>query len=138
MRVHNRKAALGITTDEQAMFDLLAKFLTKEGYGVRRVLPDVSENQDLALIIYAPTRELSSSTSWFKNLKNKKPALLVVQCCNENSFDAPDIDDNVIVLSEYPLNLKQLRETVVRILQDSGYEGVRLESGEFTGEVIAE
>lgn len=122
MRSREREVILGIMTDEQAMYELLAKFLVKEGYVVKRVLDDISNNEDLALIIYAPTRDISHSASWFKNLKNKKPSLLVVQCCNEDYFDD---DDNVAVLTEHPLNLKQLGETVFKLIKRSGLEEVR-------------
>ncbi len=107
---------LGIMTDEEAMFDLLTKFLGKEGYKTQRVSSDASEAKDLSLVILAPTRNPSPSRSWFENLKRTKPTVLIVQCCDE---DYADVSGDVVLLRERPLNLKQLSDTVRRTLQKS-------------------
>lgn len=107
---------LGIMTDEEAMFDLLTKFLSKEGYRTQRVSPDASEAKGLALVILAPTRNPSPSRSWFENLKKIKPTVLIVQCCDE---DYADVAGDVVLLKERPLNLMQLSDTVKRTLARS-------------------
>lgn len=107
---------LGIMTDEEAMFDLLTKFLGKEGYRTQRVSSDASEAKNLALVILAPTRNPSPSRSWFENLKKIKPTVLIVQCCDE---DYADVAGDVVLLKERPLNLKQLSDTVKRTLARS-------------------
>jgi DNA-binding response OmpR family regulator len=117
MRTLDTKVAVGIMTDEEAMFELLTKFLGKEGYETRRVSTNASEVIDLPLVILAPTRDPSRSRSWFANLKKRKPAVLVVQCCDE---DYADVDSNVVMLMERPLNLKQLSETIRKTLEKSG------------------
>ncbi len=117
MRTLDTKVAVGIMTDEEAMFELLTKFLEKEGYETRRVSTDASEAMDLPLVILAPTRDPSRSRSWFANLKKRKPAVLVVQCCDE---DYADVDTNVVLLKERPLNLRQLSETIRKTLEKSG------------------
>ena len=117
MRTLDTKVAVGIMTDEEAMFELLTKFLGKEGYDTRRVSADASEVMDVPLVILAPTRDPSRSRSWFANLKKRKPAVLVVQCCDE---DYADVDSNIVLLKERPLNLRQLSETVRKTLDKSG------------------
>ncbi len=117
MRTLDTKVAVGVMTDEEALFELLTKFLGKEGYETRRVSTDASEVIDLPLVILAPTRDPSRSRSWFANLKKRKPAVLVVQCCDE---DYADVDTNVVLLKERPLNLRQLSETVRKTLEKSG------------------
>ncbi len=113
MQTNEGKNILGVITDEEAMFDLLSKFLRKEGYEVRRVVHDISEEENYALVIYAPARASSRSKNWFENLKKRKPTLLVVQSYDEDYLDD---DDNVVMLSERPLNLKQLSETIKKQL----------------------
>ncbi|MFZ1081711.1 MAG: hypothetical protein WAO19_07280 [Candidatus Kryptoniota bacterium] len=113
MQINGKKNILGIITDEEAMFDLLSKFLKKEGYEVARVLHDISEDENYSLVIYAPGRGSSRSEKWLENLKKRKPALLVVQSYDEDYFD---YDDNVVSLSERPLNLRQLSETIKKQL----------------------
>lgn len=132
MRTPDKKLALGIMTDEEAMFELLTKFLAKEGYETQRVSPTASEAKDLGLVILAPTRNPSPSRSWFDNLKKIEPTVLIVQCCDE---DYADVDSDVILLKERPLNLKQLSDTIKKTLEKSS----RRESspkGEFSGEAV--
>ena len=102
------------------MFDLLSKFLKKEGYDVKRVLHDTLDLEDYAMLIYAPARGWSNSPEgsfrakdWFGNLKDKKTALLVVQNYDEDRFDG---DNNVAMLSDCPLNLRKLSETIKKQL----------------------
>ncbi len=114
MRTVEKKYTLGIVTDEQAMFDILEKFLTKEGYEVKRVLHEISDEDDFALVIQAPTRPSDRSVRFSKSLKSKK--FLVVQACDE---DYSDTDNNAIVLSQRPLNLRQLSETIKSALTRS-------------------
>ena len=119
-------------TDEDAMFELLSKFLAKEGYETQRVSPVASEANGLALVILAPTRNPSPSRSWFDNLRKVKPTVLIVQCCDE---DYADVDSDVVLLKERPLNLKQLSNTIRQTLEKSS----RSESspkGEFNGEAL--
>lgn len=123
-------APLGIVTDEEAMFDLLTKFLGKEGFKTQRVSPDASEAKDLGLVILAPTRNPSPSRSWFENLKRVKPTVLIVQCCDE---DYADVDNNVVLLKERPLNLRQLSATIKRTLEKSS-DRVATVRGEYRGE----
>jgi hypothetical protein len=114
-----RKYVLGIVTDEDAMFDLLAKFLSKEGFEVKRLLHEISTNEeDFALVIYAPTRSSDRSKKFFKNSKKRK--LLIVQSVDE---DYSEFGDDTVILSERPLNLKQLSDTIRRTLADSSYVG---------------
>lgn len=131
MRVQDRKLAIGVMSDEEAMFDLLAKFLKKEGYEARRVLQGMSEVDDCVLIVYAPTRDLSRSKDWFDNLKKKKPTVLVVQCCDEDYVDAVE---NVVVLSERPMNLKQLGDTIKRTIEKSGHKETASSNGKLNGD----
>ena len=105
-------------SDEEALFDLLAKFLVKEGYEVRRLSRNTLEIDGCTLMIYAPTRDLSGSKVWFEKLKKKIPTLLAVQCCDE---DCLEIDDNVVVFSERPINLRQLGDTIKRTIENSDY-----------------
>ena len=105
-------------SDEEALFDLLAKFLVKEGYEVRRLSRNTLEIDECTLMIYAPTRDLSGSKVWFEKLKKKIPTLLAVQCCDE---DCLEIDDNVVVFSERPINLRQLGDTIKRTIENSDY-----------------
>ncbi len=104
-------------TDENAMFEILAKFLGKEGYQTKRVFSVPTETEDLALVIVAPTRGPNRSGSWIDNLKKIKPAVVIIQCCDEDYADA---DANVIVLKDRPLNLRQLSETIRTALRKSG------------------
>lgn len=108
---------IGIMTDEEAMYELLAKFLGKEGYRTRQVISDSSDLGELALVILAPTRNPSRSRSWFDNLKRIKPTVLIVQCCDE---DYADMDDSVVLLKERPLNLRHLSDTIRTTLEKSG------------------
>jgi DNA-binding response OmpR family regulator len=117
MRLPDTKIVLGIMTDEGAMYELLSKFLSKEGYDSRRVSSDASDADNLSLVILAPTRDLHRSRSWFDNLKKSKPTVLVVQCCDD---DFAEIDESVVVLKERPLNLRQLSETIKATLEKSG------------------
>jgi len=112
------KRMLGIVTDEDAMFDLLVKFLSKEGYEVKRVVHEIGEEEDLALIIHAPTRFSERSKKFFKSSKKKK--LLIVQSVDE---DNSEFGDDAVILSERPLNLKQLSDTIKRVLANSSYVG---------------
>ncbi len=114
MNTTDTRVSLGIVTDEEAMFELLDKFLGKEGYKTRRVVSDASETRDLALVILAPTRNPSRSRSWFDNLNRVKPAVLIVQCCDE---DYADVDKRVILLKERPLNLRHLSDTIRQTLE---------------------
>ncbi|MGO9481367.1 MAG: hypothetical protein ACLP05_06270 [Candidatus Kryptoniota bacterium] len=116
METNEGKSILGIITDEEPMFDLLSKFLKKEGYEARRVLHNMSECEDYALVIYAPARGSSHSKTWFENLKKRRPTLLVVQSYDEEFFDD---DDNVVKLSDRPLNLRQLSETIKKQLSST-------------------
>ncbi|MCL5267718.1 MAG: hypothetical protein M1469_06415 [Bacteroidetes bacterium] len=120
MSTSDNKPVLGVITDEAAMYDLLAKFLVKEGYEVKRASHDPSADDDFALIVYAPTRETSHSKDWFDDLMKKKRAVLVVQCCDE---DYVDLDDNVVVMSERPLNLRQLSNTIEKTIETSASRG---------------
>jgi hypothetical protein len=106
--MNEQKKILGIVTDEDAMFDLLSKFLRKEGYEAKRVSDDISEDENYALIIYAPARGSNRSKIRFENLKRRKPTLLVVQSYDDDGF----FDDNVVKLSDGLLNLRQLSETI--------------------------
>lgn len=108
------RVPLGILTDEEPMYELLNKFLDKEGYETRRVMSDVSDVRDLPLVILAPTRNPSRSRSWFDNLNRVKPAVLIVQCCDE---DFADVDKRVILLKERPLNLRHLSDTIKQTLE---------------------
>jgi len=119
--MNDRKYLLGIVADENAMFDLLAKFLDKEGYEVKRILPEVQDEEEFALMIYAPTRDAERSRKWFDTLRKKRPALLVVQLGDD---DYESSEDNVVVLSERPLNLRQLSDTIKRTIEKSGYAEV--------------
>ncbi len=109
MNVKENRPVLGVIAEETAMYELLAKFLVKEGYEVRRASQNTSPEDDLALIVYAPTRDCGRSKDWFDELIRKKRVVLVVQCCDE---DFVDLDDNVVVMSERPLNLRQLSNTI--------------------------
>jgi hypothetical protein len=111
MKGVEKKYILGIVTDEDAMFELLSKFLNKEGYEVKRVLHEVGEVEDFDLIVHAPSRYSDRSKRLFKDLKGRK--LLVVQSVDK---DFSEDEDGVIVLSERPLNLKQLGETIKNAL----------------------
>ncbi len=130
MRKLDKDMPLGIVTDEEAMFDLLTKFLGKEGYKTQRVSSDASETKDLGLVILAPTRNPSPSRNWFDNLKRVKPTVLIVQCCDE---DYADVDSNVVLLKDRPLNLKQLSAAVKRLLEMSRSRTTTVK-GEFHGE----
>ncbi len=121
MSTPDAKHVLGIMTDEEAMFELLTKFLGKEGYKTKRVSSDASDARDLALVILAPTRDPSRSKSWFENLRKTKPTVLVVQCCDEDYSDA---DNDVILLKERPLNLRQLSDTIRWTLEKSGRQTI--------------
>ncbi|MCL5034938.1 MAG: hypothetical protein M1395_07540 [Bacteroidetes bacterium] len=113
MSKSDKRPVLGVITDEEAMYELLAKFLVKEGYEVRRASHDPLSYDDCALIVYAPTRESGQSKDWFSDLMKRRRAVLVVQCCDE---DYVDLDDNVVVMSERPLNLRQLSSTVEKTI----------------------
>jgi hypothetical protein len=113
MQANERIKTLGIVTDEDAMYELLSKFLKKEGYETRRVIHDVSNGENCALIIFAPARGSSHSKDWLEKLKNRKPTLLVVQSYDEDLFGD---DENIVKLSEGLLDLKQLSETIKRQL----------------------
>ncbi len=115
-------------SDEEALFDLLAKFLAKEGYEVRRLFRNTLEIDECVLMIYAPTRDLDRSKEWIDNLKKKMPTLLVVQCCDE---DYLNMDENIVVLSERPINLRQLGDTIRRTIEKSGY----IEADSFHGKL---
>lgn len=108
------KYIVGIITDEDAMFDLLAKFLSKEGYEVKRVLHEIGDEENFDLVIHAPSRYSDHSKKFFNDIKLKK--ILIVQSVDE---DLPDHDNDMIVLSERPLNLKQLSNTIKNILAKS-------------------
>ncbi|MCL5020959.1 MAG: hypothetical protein M1339_04700 [Bacteroidetes bacterium] len=114
MKLSGYKLAIGIMTDENAMFDLLSKFLVKEGYDIKRLDENTIDVEGCPLVVFAPTREFSRSKVWFENLKRKNPKVLVVQCCEE---DTVSTDDKVVVLQDRPLNLKQLSATIVRTLK---------------------
>ena len=114
MRKEEQKVPVGIVTDEEAMYELLDKFLDKEGYETRRVLSDSSDSGDLALIILAPTRNPSRSRKWFDNLKRTKPAVLIVQCCDE---DYADVETEAVLVKDRPLNLRQLSNTIKQTLE---------------------
>ena len=114
MRSEEAKVPVGIVTDEEAMYELLYKFLDKEGYEARRVPSDTSDAGDLALIILAPTRNPSRSRRWFDNLNTTKPAVLIVQCCDE---DYADVDSDVVLVKDRPLNLRQLSSTIKQTLE---------------------
>ncbi len=116
MKPEGRQPVLGIATDEEAMYELLSKFLGKEGYQTKRVSTESSESKDMALVVLAPTREPSRSKSWFENFRMTKPAVLVVQCCDE---DYVGLGENVVLLKERPLNLKQLGDAVRSTLRKS-------------------
>ncbi len=117
MREPDNGLVLGIMTDEDAMFELLGKFLGKEGYETRRVSLEASETEDLALVILAATRDPGRSRSWFENLKKTRSAVLIVRCCDEDYSDA---DGSAVILKERPLNLKQLSETIRLTLEKRG------------------
>ena len=114
MRSEQAKVPVGVVTDEEAMYKLLDKFLDKEGYETRRVLSDTSDAADLALVILAPTRHPSRSRKWFDNLNRTKPAVLIVQCCDD---DYADVESDVVLVKDRPLNLKQLSKTIKQTLE---------------------
>ncbi len=114
MKTFGNDLAVGIMTDEDAMYDLLSKFLAKEGYRTDRLNEGKPETDGFSLVIYAPTREFSRSKVLFENLKRKNPKVLVVQCCEE---DTVLNEGNVVVLTERPLNLKQLSAAIRRTLR---------------------
>jgi len=116
MKCVEKKYSLGIITDEDAMFDLLAKFLSKEGYEVKRVLHEIGSEEKFDLVIYALSRYSDRSKKFFTNLKTKK--IFIVQSIDE---DFADHDNGMIVLSERPLNLKQLSDTIKNALAKSGF-----------------
>ncbi len=109
-----KEYSLGVITDEDAMFDLLAKFLNKEGYRVKRILQDIGGNEDFNLVIYAPSRFTVRSKEIFRNITREK--LLILQSVDE---DLSSPDDGAVVLSERPLNLKQLSDTIRKTLAES-------------------
>jgi hypothetical protein len=111
MNAVEKKYVLGIVTDEDAMFDILAKFLTKEGYEVRRVHKEISGEEDIALVIHAPTRSSDRSRLFLGSVKTKK--LIIVQYGDE---EFAETDESAVVLSERPLNLKQLGDTIKKTL----------------------
>ncbi|HUI29297.1 MAG TPA: hypothetical protein VLX91_03695 [Candidatus Acidoferrales bacterium] len=117
MRKSEKKHVLGIVADEDAMFDILAKFLTKEGYEVERVIHEIGEEEDLSLIIHAPTRSSDRSKNFFKNLKKKK---IIIAQSGDDEYS--EIDDNTILFSERPLNLKQLSDTIEKALSRSNQD----------------
>ena len=111
-----RRKILGIVTDEEGMFDLLSKFLKREGYQVERVCHDAPANAECELLIFAPARgwnDFSEAWSSMKNrfttLRDRKPTLIVIQSRDEKFYD--DVD-NVVMLQEGPLDLRQLSDCV--------------------------
>lgn len=107
MNAVEKKYVLGIVTEENAMYDILAKFLTKEGYQVRRVQHEISDEEGIALVIHAPTRSSDRSRLFLRSVKTKK--LIIVQYGDE---EFAETDESAVVLSERPLNLKQLSDTI--------------------------
>lgn len=121
MNALEKKYVLGIVTDEDAMFDILSKFLTKEGYEVRRVQHEITGEEDIALVIHAPTRSSDRSRLFLRSVKTKK--LIIVQYGDD---EFAEIDESAVVLSERPLNLKQLSDTVKKtIAKTTHVEAVR-------------
>ena len=119
MNRSEKKSVLGIITDEDAMFELLAKFLSKEGYEVKRVLHEDDADESLSLVIHAPARSSDSSRRILQGLKMKK--LLINQSVDEDLSRCSG--DGMIVLSERPLNLKELSDTIRRTIGASSYVG---------------
>jgi hypothetical protein len=111
MKSGEGKYVLGIVTDEEAMYDLLAKFLHKEGYEVERVLHEIKEDEGLALIIHAPARISDLQSKVLGSQKIKK--LFIGQPVDEDCLNS---DDETIVLAQRPLNLKQLSDTIRMML----------------------
>ncbi len=116
MKTLEKKLVLGLLADEQAMFEILEKFLSKEGYLVKQVSKQVASEEGFAAVIYAPTRHSERLKSIFENLKCEK--ILIVQSGDEEYAVA---DDHTIVLSDRPLNLRQLGEMIKRIVSNSDY-----------------
>ncbi len=125
---------LGVITDEDAMYDLLSKFLVKEGYEVRRATSGSSNGDEYALIVYAPTRESTHSRSWLDELIKKKRAVLVVQCCDE---DYADLDQSVAVISDRPLNLRQLSSMIGRTIESYKSRVIHSTKSEMKSEGVA-
>ncbi len=116
MKGVEKKYILGIITDEDAMLDLLAKYLSKEGYEVKRVFHEIVDQENFDLVILASSRYSDHSKKFFKNLRTRK--LIIVQSADE---DFSGHDDDTVVLSDRPLNLKKLSETIGNILAKHDY-----------------
>jgi hypothetical protein len=110
MKGVEKKYILGIVTDEDAMFDLLWKFLCKEGYEVKRVLHEVGD-EDFALLVHAPARSSDLPKSVPKSVKTKR--IFIGQPADD---DFVNTDEDTVVLSERPLNLRKLSDMIEKML----------------------
>lgn len=133
MSIDDKKPVLGIITDEDAMYDLLAKFLVKEGYEVGRVT-NRSYDDEYVLIVYAPTRESTHSRTQLDELVRRKRAVVVVQCCDE---DYVDLDPSVAVISDRPLNLRQLSSMIGRTIESYNPKFSHSTKGEMKSQGVA-
>ena len=111
---HENKNIVGIFTDEEAMYSLLEKFFVKEGFDVRRVSRDRMD-EEFSFVIYAPTRDLARSEKWFGQLTKKQPTFIIAQTFDDDMVEA---GDNVVVISERPLNLQRLSNTIKMAMEE--------------------
>ncbi|MGC8594947.1 MAG: hypothetical protein ACP5MI_05010 [Candidatus Kryptoniota bacterium] len=112
---------IGIISDERAMYDLLSKFLSREGYQV--VEWNVSFPLPVSLLIVATTRLPGDSYEWVIRDGLARNVLFLLQCCGE---ETPSVKENFYVYSEAPMNLSNLNNMIKEItsVENKAAEGI--------------
>lgn len=112
---------VGIVSDEKAMYDLLVKFLRREGYDV--VEWNASKPKPVSLLIVATTRLPGDSYEWVVKDGYARKVLFLLQCCGDAN---PNVKEHFYVYSEAPMNLAHLNNLIKEIIsiENGTVEGV--------------
>jgi len=112
---------IGLVSDERAMFDLLMKFLKREGYNVIEWNP--STPRSVSLLIVATTRLPGDSYEWVIRDGYARKVLFLLQCCGDMSTS---MKENFYIYSEAPMKLSHLNSLIREItsVEDETAEGI--------------